>query len=84
MSEIISALIPIVCLVVVLKLLFKPMKWIFKLLINTGLGFVCLFLLNMISSFTGIVFEINFVTAAVVGVLGVPGILLLVILKFLI
>ena len=65
-----------------IKVLMTPMKLIFKLLLNTGCGFVCLFLLNLLSGFTGIVFELNFITAAIVGFLGLPGIILLLVFQF--
>ena len=36
----------VLAVILVLRLLAKPMKFIFKLLINTALGFVLLWLLN--------------------------------------
>ena len=42
-----------------------------------------LFLLNALAGITGYVFTVNFVTAAIVGVLGMPGILLLILSSFL-
>ncbi|MDY4137957.1 MAG: pro-sigmaK processing inhibitor BofA family protein [Eubacteriales bacterium] len=64
-----------------LKVFRGPLKLLFKLLINTGFGFVSLFILNMLCDYTGVLFEINFVTSAIVGILGLPGILLLLIFK---
>ena len=52
-------------------------------LLNTGCGFICLFLLNLLSGITGIVFELNFITAAIVGFLGLPGIVLLLVVQYL-
>ena len=63
-----------------------PVLFIFlfiKLLLNTGCGFICLFLLNLLSGITGIVFELNFITAAIVGFLGLPGIVLLLVVQYL-
>ncbi len=82
MQEIIAVAIPILFALLLIKVLLTPMKLIFKLLINTGFGFVCLFLLNLLSGFTGILFELNFVTAAIVGILGLPGIILLLVFQF--
>lgn len=81
-TQILTAVIPLVALYLVIKILLKPIKWVFKLLINTSLGFACLFLLNMISGTTGIIFELNLMSAALVGILGVPGIVVLVVLHF--
>lgn len=81
-SQIISITVPILLLALVLTILTKPIKFIFKLLINTGLGFVCLFVLNMLSGSTGIVFETNVITASIVGILGIPGVIILLIFHF--
>ena len=35
----------------VIKLFMKPIKFLFKLLINTGIGFVCLWVLNYFGDF---------------------------------
>lgn len=57
------------------------MKLVLKLLINSALGFVALFLFNAVAQNFGIGIGINILNAAVVGVLGVPGLALLLILK---
>ena len=81
MQEIIALAVPVLFIFLFIKVLMTPMKLIFKLLLNTGCGFVCLFLLNLLSGFTGIVFELNFITAAIVGFLGLPGIILLLVFQ---
>ena len=68
----------------VIKLFLTPIKWIFKLLINTGIGFVCLWALNYFGAFFGISLGLNWVNALVVGVFGFPGLVLLLLLKYLI
>ncbi|HCP71252.1 MAG TPA: SigmaK-factor processing regulatory BofA, partial [Clostridiales bacterium] len=40
----------------------------------SGCGFLCLWLLNSVSAFTGAYFPINAVTVLVAGFLGLPGI----------
>ena len=79
MENIIALIIPILIAVLVFRLLFSQVKLIWKLAVNSLSGFLCLWLLNLASGITGIVFEINFITALLVGFLGVPGILLLLI-----
>ena len=78
MHEILALAVPVLFIFLFIKILLTPMKLIF----NTGCGFVCLFLLNLLSGFTGIVFELNFITAAIVGFLGLPGIVLLLVVQF--
>lgn len=65
-------------------LLVKPLKWIGKLLINSVIGFVVLMILNLIGeSVFGFSIALNILNALIVGVLGVPGVILLVIFTLL-
>ena len=57
-----------------LRLIALPLRWGIKLLLNSACGFICLFLLNSISGFTGVYFPINYVTVIIAGFLGLPGI----------
>jgi inhibitor of the pro-sigma K processing machinery len=82
MENILALIIPVLIAVLVFKLLFSQMKLIWKIAVNSLSGFVCLWLLNLASGITGIVFEINFITTLLVGFLGVPGIILLLIGQF--
>ena len=77
MENIVSILVPVALILLVLRLIAAPLKLAVKLAINSLGGLICLWLLNWISGFTGIVFPINAVTAAVAGFLGLPGIALL-------
>ena len=79
MENIIALIIPVLIAVLVFKLLFSQVKLIWKIAVNSISGFICLWLLNLASGITGIVFEINFITTLIVGFLGIPGIILLLI-----
>ena len=83
MENILALIVPVLIAIFVIKLLLSQVKLIWKLAVNSISGFICLWLLNLASGLTGIVFEINFITALVVGFLGIPGILLLLVLQFL-
>ena len=83
MESILAIVVPVVLAILALKLLLTPMKIIWKLALNSLSGFICLWLLNLVSGITGIVFEINLLTTLIVGFLGIPGIVLLVIVHFL-
>ena len=82
MESILAIVVPVVLVILALKLLLTPMKIIWKLALNSLSGFICLWLLNLVSGITGIVFEINLLTTLIVGFLGIPGIVLLVIVHF--
>ena len=79
MVNILALIIPVLLGVLVVKFLFSQVKLIWKIAVNSLSGFVCLWLLNLVSGITGFVFEINFITCLLVGFLGIPGIILLVI-----
>lgn len=85
--ETISGILVIAAVVVVgillLKILAAPMKLVFKLLINAGLGFVILFVVNFFGDLVGISLGMNWINALIVGFLGVPGVILLLIIQLL-
>ena len=77
MEKIAVIFVILVVLWVLLRLLLTPMKWGWKVLIHGTGGVGCLWLLNLLSVWTGVYFPINPVTALISGGLGVPGIALL-------
>lgn len=81
MEKLIAVAIPVLLAFLAVRLLFAPMKWFFKLALNALGGFASLCLLNGAAGFTGLVIPINTVTVLVSGILGVPGIALLVLLE---
>lgn len=72
-----------IAVLIVMRIFTLPVKWIFKLLLNTVLGFVGLFLVNWLGSYIGISLGINVVNAVVVGTFGIPGLILLLLLRWL-
>ena len=82
MANFVSILVPLLLLFLLLRLIILPIRWFWKLFLNSGCGFLCLWLLNSISGFTGLRFPINAITAAIAGFLGLPGIGVLVVLQY--
>ena len=80
MEEITALIIPALLAVFLVRMLLLPMKLIFRVAIHSGCGFLCLWLLNTVSGFTGIAFPINAATVLIAGTLGLPGIGLLAVL----
>ena len=64
------------------RALVVPIKTILKLVINSILGAVLIYIINLIGTSFNFHIGINIITALVVGILGVPGAGLLVILRF--
>lgn len=82
-SNIILTYLACICFIFLFgKLLVKPMKFILKLLLNSILGGVIIFLINLIGMKFSFHIGLNVVTSAVVGILGIPGAILLIVLKF--
>ena len=76
----ITLLIPALLALVLVRLLLLPLRSMLKLVIHSGCGFLCLWLLNTVSGFTGIAFPMNAVTVLIAGILGLPGIGILAVL----
>ncbi len=53
-----------------------PMKVVVKLMCNSILGGIAVVLVNLVGGAFGIHIALNFLTAALVGVLGIPGMIL--------
>lgn len=83
-SNILIIIAGVFVLWLIIKLFLTPIKWIFKLLINTLVGFAALWVLNFFGDFIGISLGLNWINALVVGVFGFPGVVLLLVLKYLI
>jgi len=69
-----------------LRLLFAllkmPLKLAFKLLIHAALGFVFLWIFNFVGAWIDVSLGLNWVNAAVTGILGIPGVILLLLIKY--
>ena len=67
-------LVPALMLCILLRLIALPIRWFWKLSINSACGFLCLWLLNSVATVTILYFPVNAVTVVVAGFLGLPGI----------
>lgn len=83
LSAILAVAAGIFVLWLALKLLRAPLKLLLKLALNTALGFAALFLLNFFGDFIGLSLGFNWVNALVIGVGGFPGLVLLLLMKYL-
>lgn len=73
----------IIAVFIILKILAWPIKKIIKIVINIVVGGLLLMLVNLIGSNFGFQLPINWITALVVGILGIPGLIVIVILTLL-
>lgn len=83
-SMIIPMLAGIAILFIILKILALPMKIIIKLVINGVIGAVLIYVINLIGAGLGFTITLTWITALIVGILGVPGVIIVAILQFLV
>lgn len=63
------------------KSVIKPLRWVWYSLLYTAVGALVLFLLNLAGEWVDFRLPINPVTSFVTGVLGLPGLVCLVVIK---
>ena len=81
MNYLTMILVAIIVLLVAKFVLNLNVRRIIELAINIVLGILILWLLNKFGGGLGISIPINIITALVVGILGIPGVIILVLLN---
>lgn len=81
-NTLLAFLFGIIILYIVGKVLFVPIKFLLRLVLNAIVGGAALWVLNIFGGAIGIHIGVNIVTAIVVGLLGIPGVILLIILQY--
>lgn len=72
----------LIVLFIILKILALPFKIIIKLLINGLVGGAIIWVINLIGAGFGFSITLNWITAIIVGILGIPGAIIIAILQF--
>ena len=81
-QKIIAGLLLAFFLITLVRIFRAPLRLALKLLCNTLLGFLALWVVSLTSGFTGIALGLNLWNALVVGVLGLPGFVLLLLVQW--
>ena len=76
-QKIIAVLVGGFLLIALLRVFRTPLRLAARLLVNTLLGFAALWLVRATAALTGITLGFNLFNAALIGALGLPGFLLL-------
>lgn len=71
----------LIVLYLILKILSLPLKLIVKLLINGLIGGVIIFVINLIGSGFNFSLPLEWWSAILVGILGIPGAIILVLIQ---
>ncbi len=80
-NVVIAYVFGLILLYIVGWVLLVPLKIVIKLIYNSIIGGVILILINVVGGFLGIHIGINPLTAIIAGVLGIPGVVLLLLLQ---
>lgn len=81
-QKIIAGLLLAFFLITLLRLFQAPLRLALKLLGNTALGFLALWGVNATAALTGITLGLNLWNALTIGVLGLPGFVLLLMVQW--
>ena len=76
-QKILAVLVGAFLLLALIRVFQAPLRLALKLLANTLLGFLALWAVNLTAGLTGIALGLNLFNALVIGVLGLPGFVLL-------
>ena len=79
--SIVGYILGILIVCVVSGIFLKPIKFVLKLVLNSAVGMGIIALINLLGSGIGVHIGINPVTAVLVGLLGVPGVILILVLQ---
>lgn len=80
-SVILAYTVGIILLFILGRVLLVPMKVVLKLFYNALLGAIALIALNFVGGLLSFHITFNIVTAFIVGTLGIPGLIMLIILE---
>ena len=65
------------------KIFILPIKKILKLILNSFLGGITIFIINFVGTNFGFHIGLNIITSILVGILGLPGAICIIIIKLL-
>lgn len=77
-NVIIAGLFLLVILYLVAQVFLKPIKLLWKLMLNSAIGLILLLGINFIGAYFSFILPVNIITILIAGFLGIPGLLLLI------
>ena len=72
----------VLLLMLFIRIIRLPLKWMVKGLLHAAVGFVALFIFNFIGSWIDVELELNLFNALITGIFGVPGVIILLVIKY--
>lgn len=81
-QKLIVGLLAVFLLAALFRIFKAPLRLALKLLLNTFLGFLALYLVGLTAPWTGITLGLNLWNALIIGILGLPGFVLLLLVQW--
>lgn len=81
-QKLIVGLLAVFLLAALFRIFKAPLRLALKLLLNTFLGFFALYLVGLTAPWTGITLGLNLWNALIIGILGLPGFVLLLLVQW--
>ncbi|HHU29070.1 MAG: pro-sigmaK processing inhibitor BofA family protein [Bacillota bacterium] len=81
LNTVIAAIFALILLYYVGKMLAAPARALLRVLLTGGAGAAILFVFNLLAGLFNLTVGINVVTALIVGYLGLPGLIMLVVIQ---
>jgi len=82
MPSVLAYVLGLILTFAICRIFIKPLKLLLKLLINGIIGGFILAAVNFLGGFAGVSVIINPLSALIAGVLGVPGVILVILLQY--
>jgi len=81
-QKMLAAILAGFLIIALLRVFSAPLRLALRVLVNTLLGFLALWTVNLTAAVTGISLGLNIWNALVIGVLGLPGFVLLLLVQW--
>ena len=82
LASAVGYVVGLIALLIALQILAKPVEWTARIVGNSIAGGLGIWVVNLVGGLFGLHLGLNPVTAAVVGLLGVPGLVALGIMRW--
>ncbi|MBQ1434731.1 MAG: pro-sigmaK processing inhibitor BofA family protein [Clostridia bacterium] len=82
-NDVLAFIFGVILLIIIGRLFLTPIKFILKIALNSAFGLFILFIVNFFGKAAGLTVGINWLTGLICGVLGIPGVVLVLLLKWL-
>ena len=81
-QKMIAAILAGFFLIALIRVCSRPLRLVLRLLLNTLLGFLALGAVNLTAGITGFTLGLNLLNALVIAILGLPGLVLLLLVQW--